>query len=201
MNLSFAFPAHVYGCRVLLEQQYWWNESYMMLSISCGRSFPIGLGSLRLWLWCHLACNEEAPRWNHDSFPSLSSTCPWSIPILWRRRKKSSATRNILPFSTSLGQEMPQSKPPWVSDNREVAWPPVPNYIPANLKWSLTRLAKSGEKETADRSRLLHFLKCCWDVQHDGIWKLGPLYLPEQVLWTHACKETAVREVTVTKYQ
>jgi len=52
----------------------------------------------------------------HVGITIVSHPCPprvlGAFPYCEGGERKNSATRNILPFSTSLGQEMPQSKPP-----------------------------------------------------------------------------------------
>lgn len=65
-----------------------------------GKDFPcVTDHSARLW--CHLACEEEAPHWSCDGFPPQPSTCPWSVPTLTRKKKQCHEAN--IPFSHLLG--------------------------------------------------------------------------------------------------
>lgn len=77
--------------------------------------------------------------------------------------------------------------------------PSVPSNIQANLKRTLTGVAKPGEKEATDRSRLLHLLSAVGmcSTMGFGNWVL-PIY--ESSSSGHAHTQATVKEVTVTKY-
>lgn len=140
--------------------------------------------------------------WFHTSALHMSLECSHiieeeekAVPIF------SSLLEANIPFSHLLGTGGVSFWSPWVWEDREVACPSAPSNIQANLKRTLTRVAKPGEKEATDRSRLLHLLSAVGTCSTMGFgnWVL-PIYESSSSGHAHAHTQATVKEVTVTKY-